>query len=223
MNGVFSSQYHGIGLRDEKPWLLPGMLSKLLCQQQRAFTQHKSAALGCVDLAPPLVAKRLREIAVEYQVRADPKVEFVDKGAKSDRRLARVRQTGSMHERAVDIGSDPATCSCESASIDKFPCACMVIVADKAGVDPCTLLSERHLTTTWQYQYATTPGYAVPSTELLDSADSLAASEQLCAPVELPLQPGRPTKKRIQGAIDAVSKHAAQAREESMRRQGLVS
>jgi len=219
MHGVLSSQYHGTGTRDEIPWEIPGMLYSLVKQQQRAFLQIQTAAQSCTTLAPPLVMKHLREIASDYTENADPKVEFVDRGPSSRRLVARVRSTGSIHERAVDIGSDPATCSCAAAHIDKFPCACMVIVADKAGVDPCTLLSDRHLTSTWQDQYRDTPRYIVPSTENLEMR---VFAEDLLPPVALSQKAGRPSTKRKQCAIDELKKSARQDREVKLQRAGLV-
>jgi hypothetical protein len=78
-----------------------------------------------------------------------------------------------------------------------------------SGFDKSTLLHERESTATWKQQYMGLPQFDLPSTEEIDA---FPADKFLIAASFYPVPLGRPSKKRLMGAIDFWGKKAKRAR-----------
>ena len=81
----------------------------------------------------------------------------------------------------------------------------MLIVCE-AGTDPALLLEARDTAKFWKELYEDLPEIAVPGSEFLAPGQS-----GLLAPPAKPIAPGRPSTKRIKGAMDKVHKITASA------------
>ena len=89
--------------------------------------------------------------------------------------------------------------SCGGKEVDQEPCACLVKAALISGFDVSKLLHERESTATWKRQYMGLPQFDLPSTEEIDACP---ADKFLVAASSYPTPRGRPSTKRLKGAID---------------------
>jgi len=103
-------------------------------------------------------------------------------------------------ERAVKIGANPS-CECGAYDIEKIPCGCILIVCESAGKNPVTLVQTRDTVEHWKTIYANLSENNVPGTEFLPAGEA----ESRAAPAA-PKPPGRPSTKRMKGAMDMLKK-----------------
>jgi hypothetical protein len=104
-----------------------------------------------------------------------------------------------------------ATCSCGGKEVDQEPCACLVKAALISGFDLSKLLHERESAVTWKRQYTGLPEFNLPSTEEIHACP---ADKFLVAASSYPVPRGRPSTKRLKGAIDFWDKKSKRARNE---------
>ena len=97
-------------------------------------------------------------------------------------------------------------CECGVLALEKFPCGCMPIVCEEAGKDPALLLEARYTAKFWNELYEDPHEIAYRGSEFLAPGQS-----GLLAPPAKPIAPGRPSTKRIKGAMGKVSKIKASA------------
>jgi hypothetical protein len=102
-----------------------------------------------------------------------------------------------------------ATCSCGAKEVDEEPCACLVKAALVSGFDLSNLVHDRESTVTWKRQYVGLPNFKLPSTEEIDACP---ADKFLVAASAYPVPRGRPSTKRLKGAIDFWEKKTKRAR-----------
>ena len=104
------------------------------------------------------------------------------------------------------MGAEKPKCECGVFALEKIPCGCMLIVCEEAGTDPALLLEARDTAKFWKELNEDLPEIAVPGSEFLAPGQS-----GLLAPPAKPIAPGRPSTKRIKGAMDKVHKMKASA------------
>lgn len=102
-----------------------------------------------------------------------------------------------------------AKCSCGGKEVDQEPCACLVKAALVSGFDLSKLVHKRDTVETWREQYLNLPEFNLPSTEEIDACP---ADRFLVAASSYPIPRGRPSTKRLKGAIDFWEKKSKRAR-----------
>ena len=104
-----------------------------------------------------------------------------------------------------------AACSCGAKVADEEPCACLVKAAKVSGFDLRILVQERDTAVNWKHQYTGLPKFELPGTEQIEACP---ADSFLLPASEYPIPRGRPSTKRLKGAIDFWGKKAKRARVE---------
>ena len=102
-----------------------------------------------------------------------------------------------------------ASCSCGGKEADQEPCGCLVKAALVSGFDLSKLVHERDSAVTWRRQYMDLPEFNLPSTEEIDACP---ADKFLVAASCYPVPRGRPSTKRLEGAIDFYKMQSKRAR-----------
>jgi hypothetical protein len=173
------------------------MLQSMCVESQRRFLTRKMNAEVFGGEVPPRVQKIL-DVRSELLRRGCPnvKVNFQDK-----KRTTAILHLGS---RTRSVHCDPAEpkdwdCDCGGAELDGLPCACVLAVAEEAGVLWSSLLESHDTVESWQMQYENLPKFVIPGTEQLRFEQ---ADESLRIPVENPSKRGRPSRRRIKGALE---------------------
>ena len=92
-----------------------------------------------------------------------------------------------------------SSCSCGGKEVDQEPCACLVKAALISGFDLSNFVHVRDSTITWKQQYMGLPEFKLPNTEEIDACP---ADMFLVAASSNPVPRGRPSTKRMKGAID---------------------
>ena len=107
--------------------------------------------------------------------------------------------------RPFTLGSfKESSFSCGGKDVDEVPCACLVKASLMSGFD----LSNLVRTVTWKHQYMGLPEFKLPSIEEIDACP---ADKFLVAASSYPVPRGRPSTKRMKGAIDFWAKKKKRA------------
>jgi len=200
MNAADGTVYHGTGIRA----LTPGKMLEAIVfhSAKRADNRRESARNASPTGATPGVVSLLKERKEEAEGKLKFRtVTFLGK----TRDKAIINHGTPARGRSVNIGKNPS-CECGVFALEKIPCGCMLIVCEEAGIDPALLLEARDTAKFWKELYEDLPEIAVPGSEFLAPGQS-----GLLAPPAKPIAPGRPSTKRIKGAMDKVHKMKASA------------
>ena len=184
---------------------LPMMEGLLVECQKRYLARKKEAKVGSDLTINPLVLKTLTR-SLSKITSSVMKHTFIDKD-RTEVRLKIMLGGGNIVSRVVDFGDagDIPSCGCGAYAIDKIPCGCMLYAAQKAGRSFSSLIPESHKGSASKLQYTGLPPFKVPGNEEL--AD-LEPESSLQPPAAFASKAGRPSHKRIKGAIEQAAKRA---------------
>ena len=163
--------------------------------QRRYFRRKREAQAAAPGSIPPRVRAHLEKkikrleggtlVSVKFQDEPENKRGMVLLGHKS---------------RPFTLGEfDELRCSCGGLEVDLEPCGCLMKAAKASGFDMATMVHKRDTADNWKEQYTGLPDFKVPSTEEIESCP---ADNFLVAAASYPVPRGRPSTKRLKGAID---------------------
>ena len=183
--------------------LLPAkMLLEMAQCNHKKYHERREKAMNCTASVPPKVAEALKD-AAGFAKR------YTDIGNNLDGTYwVKSMTVGSDTVYTVRYNEDEGTCDCSCGRkdvIDKYICGHVAAVLDKNGLALDRFVRDEVKTSHWKKQYKNT--YEVPATiaDCLENYERLPASEFAFPPVA-PTPKGRPTKKRVQSAIELGSK-----------------
>jgi len=208
MNGADSASKNGVRL------LHPAkMLEALAEAAQGRFLGRRDEATTHAGPIAPLVKKRMEKSMKRLVESTHIGVTF--KGKQTDRTnvvltIGEKKRTRKVIFKITDAqGGLASTCECGAPALDDFPCGCMLLAAEKAGIPWEQLLDESDTMEEYRKQYADLPEYAVPGTEQLMYMNP---DPFLMPPVELPVNRGRPSTKRKLGVVEKWKKTSTAAK-----------
>jgi hypothetical protein len=202
LNGADAASRGGIRAAKDASDLL---LRLTVTYQGRQFRRSSAALSAAPESIPPRVRKHLNQkvkclelegvLAVKFQDAPENKRGFVAVGHVS---------------RPFTLGCfEDASCSCGGKEVDGEPCACLLKAAKASGFDVASMLHERDTVVNWTRQYTDLPDFKLPSTEEIEACP---ADIFLLAAPSCPVPRGRPSTKRLKGAMDFWGNKAKRAR-----------
>ena len=181
------------------------LLTRMTETYQRRFLSRCRESVQAVDGAlAPRVRQHLHKKLQRLEAESTVTVKFQD---------TPVNMSGFVivghARRPFKLGSfKESSCSCGGKEVDEEPCACLVKASLMSGFDLHNLVHERDSTVTWKQQYKGLPEFKLPSTEEIDACP---ADKFLVAASSYPVPRGRPSTKRMKGAIDFWAKKKKRA------------
>ena len=200
LNGADSASVNGV--RNLPPF---AMMEKLAEVEQTRFIERKEEAEAFTGAIPPLVKKRLDKKLSQFV--SDTHVVVEHKGKKRDNVTLTIGD--KKYTRKVDFSGDFAKCECGSAEVDKFPCGCMLLAAEKAGKPWADLLYSHDSVETWKAQYSGLVAFNLPGTAQLATMEP---DEFVLPPATFPIPRGRPSTKRKKGLVEQFKKTSNSAK-----------
>jgi len=182
------------------------LLTRLSETYQKRFLTRLNEAVNAVEGSlPPRVLAHLNKKVQRLENESVVTVKFQD-SPMNTRGFVKVGHAS----RPFTLGTfKEASCSCGGKEADQEPCACLIKAALVSGFDVSKLVHERDGALNWKRQYTGLPRFDLPSTEAIDACP---ADKFLVAASSYPVPRGRPSTKRMKGAIDFWEKKAKRAR-----------
>ena len=189
-----------VGLRDQT---VADWIQNYPIQAAKRAQLRKTSALkarldtGATQTATPSMKKVLSKKMEELKKPVSFK--FMD----SERKIGflEVKTTGSVvvATRTVTLHEQEPECECGAPEIEESPCACMLYVAEKAGMPTCGMVNYEDTVEFWKEQYEDLDPLKVPGNEAIIALppDTLA----ILPPVAFPAKAGRQTKGRVKSAM----------------------